>query len=299
MYLGSDISGLEDIQLASVLGRATSIVNSFLSVPTIPQQHDLRGGSIVGEEHHWRTTTSPFEMGQSRAYPFHWPFKVVSSFRIYVTATQYVEIPTSALVIRNTGKYIEVVSLVGTAFGLFNTSLLLPMLYLATPTLVIDYTYGQTFDVAGEQIYSSDGLTFRAQSQWWDRDVTPKVYRNGTIVDPANYDINYDEGIVVFKQAISNSTASPDVVTADYTYKLHDDYRDATALVARAELGLSRIAARGWQGLSSVRMGELAITMNSGQRMGRGQVTANNLRQTVPEAAELLEGHTFWRLAGS
>jgi hypothetical protein len=84
-------------------------------------------------------------------------------------------------------------------------------------------------------------------------------------------------------------------VKVDYTYTLMPEVRDATALIARYEFAQSAITAKGLMGLETIRMAELEITQRREPRAG--VVSANNLDRLVPEAADLLSGMKFYRMA--
>jgi hypothetical protein len=297
MRLGSDVTGIPDLQLAVVLERASTIVNGYCTVPTIPQPHDFRGGSIVGEQHVWRLPEGgpgSDQTGTRRVYPFHWPIKAVSEFNIAVTNTQIaLDIQPSEIIIQNSDRYLEVVTLIGATFGLFN-AIAMPNAFLATPTVRLDYTYGREIRQTGETIYPVDEtnrVLFRAINQWWlvDVDHTVNVYVGG-VLTTSGFTVDADEGTILFDAPVTGS------VKVDYTYTLMPEVRDATALIARYEFAQSAITAKGLSGLETIRMAELEITQRREPR-GSGVVSANNLDRLVPEAADLLSGMKFYRMA--
>lgn len=303
---GSDLDDLTDIEIAEKIAEASAIVDGYCSIPTIPQRHDFRGGSIVVEEHHWNIPSSPFDLGTRRCYPFHWPIKTtlnddgspiaaVHMFRIYVTNTQYVAIQPSDLFVQNTEQYIEVVSLAVTSSGLFN-ALIIPNVGLATPTVRLSYDYGYLFasDV-DERLYWSDANTFRAQNQWWTP-TAPVVKQNGTVVDPANYTVNADEGTITFNSdQPADDPTSTDVITATYFYRMPSEIGRATGLITAYLLGEADLVSRGMAGLSSMSIEE--IKMQRGRQSGTLPVTVDTLDALVPAAAYLLAGFKQWRIA--
>jgi len=327
MRLGIDLSGLNDLELASVLSRATATVNGYCSVSIAPTQHDFRGGTVgagadggvidpllitpVGnparaayltqssEAHSWRYPQTPFEVGQRRYYPYHWPLRQINLFRIYVTNTQYVQIAATDMFIQNQARYVEVVSLAITSSGLFN-ALIIPNVGLATPTARMWYTYGHDFTVTGEQIYSSEGNTlYRAQNQWWINDAVNApvaVYVDGALQAANTYTVNYDEGTILFATppGPEDDSADPETVTVDYHYSLPTEIRDAVGLIMRYELAESNLAGFNFSGLGSLKIGDqLSISRPKTLR----NVTAQSLDTLVPEAADLLTGFKFWRAA--
>lgn len=287
MPLGVDIASLDDAELMSLLSQGTTVVNAYCNVPRIPQAHDFRGGTITGEEHAWRYPTTPFEVGQRRFYPWHWPIVSVEQFRIYVTNTQYVEIAPTELLINNSERYLEVVSLALTSSGLFN-ALIVPNVGLATPVARVNYTYGWDYTVVDEELTCSDGQTWRAVNQFWfdDAERAPIIKKNGA-VETTGYTVDYVEGTVVFDD---NLTAT-DRVSASYHHRLPPEIQGGTGYVAAHLYGEAEIHARGMAHLSRLTVAE--VTMERRPNMYRGAQTAGLIEefdQLVPEAALLLSG---------
>ena len=200
MGFGIDTSELNDAELLSLINQATAVVNAYCNVPRIPQMHDFRGGTITNEAHTWRYPVNSLDIGQRRQYLYHWPILAISQFRIYVTNTQFIEIAPTELLINNTERYFEIVSLAITSFGLFN-ALIVPNVYLASPLAKTSYTYGWDFEVTDEYLSCTDGQTWRAQNQFWFTDETraPVVKKNGTIVT-TGYTVDATEGTVVLNE---------------------------------------------------------------------------------------------------
>ena len=305
MRYGNDLDELSDIEIAEKIAEASALVDGYCSIPTLPQRHDFRGGSIVGEEHEWRYPQTPFELGTRRAYPFHWPIKMgvdgdghrvplISSFGIYVTNTQFVAIHPPDLFVQNTARYVEVVSLALTSSGLFN-ALIIPNVGLATPTLRMDYEYGYDFaSDSDEQLYPTDALTYRALNQWWAAVPAPIVKRNGTVVDAADYDVDLDEGTIRFHAAVTPDDASaPDKITASYHYREPAEIARATGMITSFLLGESDLVGRGMAGLTVMSAGEMRF------QRGRaaGTITVDQLDALVPSATYLLAGFKHWRAA--
>lgn len=304
MYTGMAVDTLSDIQLAMVLARARTVVDAYCSVPMFPERHDFRGGSVVEEAHEWRypeTPQSSGNIGTRRAYPFHWPVRAVQVFRIYVTNTQYVEIQAADLFVQNTARYLEVVSLAITSSGLFN-ALIIPNVGLATPTVKLTYTYGFTYSVTDEEIFAGQGNTlYQAVNQWWlvDADHPVVVKVNGTVV-PSGYTVNANQGSILFaaNPGPEGDSGDPVSVTASYTHRLPQEIRDAIGLITRHELGESNLARKGMQGLDSIRLAEIQLNRPRQPATRGGLVTVDNLERLVPEAADLLTGHKYWRAGG-
>lgn len=281
MGFGIDVSELDDAELLSLINQATSVVNSYCNVPRIPQLHDFRGGTITNETHTWRYPVNSLDIGQRREYLFHWPILAISNFRIYVTNTQYIEIAPTELMINNTEKYFEIVSLAITSFGLFN-ALIVPNVYLASPLAKTSYTYGWDFEVADEYLSCTDGQTWRAQNQWWFSDSTrlPVVKKNGA-VQSSGYTVDSSEGTVVF----SDNLLAADVVTASYHHKLPSDIQYGTGHIVAYLHGQAELHARGMAHLNRLRVAEVEMTR---QNLPAAKSLAENLALLVPEAALLL-----------
>lgn len=282
MGLGIDISELEDVELLALISQATAIVNAYCNVPRIPQMHDFRGGTITGETHTWRYPVNSLDIGQRREYLFHWPILAISNFRIYVTNTQYIEIAPTELMINNTEKYFEIVSLAITSFGLFN-ALIVPNVYLASPLAKTSYTYGWDFTVTDEYLSCTDGQTWRAQNQFWFTDTgrEPVIKKNGA-VQSTGYTVDATEGTVVFTENL----LATDTVSASYHHKLHPDIQYGTGHIVVHLHGESELHSRGMAHLTKLRVAE--VEMERDLRRTAPKSLVENLNMLVPEAALLL-----------
>jgi len=282
MGFGIDISELDDTELMSLISQASAAVDSYCNVPRIPQKHDFRGGTVTGEQHRWRYPSSPFEIGQRKYYPFHWPVLEIKQFRIYVTNTQYVEIAPSAMLINNSERYWEVVSLALTGVGLFN-ALIIPNVGLADPIATSTYTYGWDFLVEDDSLTCSDGQTWRAQNQYWFTDTgrEPVIKKNGTVVT-TGFTVDANEGTVVF----DTNLKATDRVTATYHHKLPSDIQYGTGHVAAYLHGQSELHARGMAHLTLLKVAE--VTMERDIPRSVPPTLIANFDSLVPEAALLL-----------
>lgn len=301
MAFGIDVSELEDVELAALCSQASAIINEYCRVPRLPQMHDFRGGTIVHEEHSWRYPESPFDIGQRKAFPLHWPILGIDEFRIYVTNIQYVGISPTDLFVNNGLKYVEVVSLALTSAGLFN-ALVIPNIGLAQPTLLIGYRYGWDFVEPGEILYSEDGQTFAAQNQWWYADKVgtnvrgddigaPPVIKVDGVVQTTGFTINYDDGTVTF-----DSNQAPDiVVTAAYHFKLPWEIQWAAGHIVAWLHAEAEQHARGMAHLNRLRIGEVEM-MRPRVFPANAQMAAD-LEMLIPEAAMLLATYRFDQVA--
>ena len=145
-----------------------------------------------------------------RFWPWSKPVKTVTSFQIFSTPNVFVEIDPDEMFINNSGGYIEISSLKLTQFGVFGAGVLQTLIGMYAPVAQCTYTYGWNFPVVGEYLEPTDAWTYRAQNQWWD-DTPVEVFINGTI-QPSNgsvYEVDRDEGVVIFVDARPLMTSSP------------------------------------------------------------------------------------------
>jgi len=285
MGFGIDTSELDNTELLSLVNQATTVVNAYCNVPRIPQMHDFRGGTITNETHTWRYPVNSLDIGQRREYLFHWPILAISNFRIYVTNTQYIEIAPTELMINNTERYFEIVSLAITSFGLFN-ALIVPNVYLASPLAKTSYTYGWDFTSTDEYLSCTDGQTWRAQNQFWFTDTgrEPVIKKNGAVVT-TGFTVDAAEGTVVF----TDNLLATDTVSATYHHKLPTDIQYGTAHIVAYLHGQSELQARGMAHLTKLRVAE--VEMEKDLRRGGAKGLVENLNMLVPEAALLLGGY--------
>lgn len=283
MGFGIDLEGIEDVELVSILSRASAIADGYCAVPRLPHPHSFLGGIITPErpeQHFWRLPESDFDVGSRRVYPYHWPVKSVTQLNVRVTNTQYVRIEPTELFINNTDRYVEVISLIFTGVGLFGA--IMPSLGLMKPVAEISYAYGENHDEVGEVLHPTDARTYRALNQHWTTD-SAKVYTNGVEVSATDYALDLMEGTVVFNEPLVAQT----IVTADYTHKLAWEIRDAVGMIATNLLGEREKQARGMTGVKSLKVAEITIT-NSGNK-----INSENLANVEPEAAWLLNGFKY------
>ncbi len=283
MGFGIDLEGIEDVELVSILSRASAIADGYCAVPRLPHPHSFLGGIITPEkpeQHFWRLPESDFDMGSRRVYPYHWPIKSVTQLNVRVTNTQYVHIEPTELFVNNTERYVEVISLIFTGVGLFGA--IMPSLGLMKPVAEISYAYGEDHDEVGETVYPTDARTYRALHQHWVAD-TVKVYANGAEVPATDYTVDLFEGTVIFDDPLAAQT----LVTVDYTHRLAWEIRDAVGMIATHLLGEREQQARGMTGVKSLKVAEVTIT-NSDDK-----INSENLAYIEPEAAWLLDGFKY------
>lgn len=280
---GIDTSPFTRSQLRNILVRATTNVNRYCAVPSIPQPFDFRGGSVTGEKHQWPYVPPLLiTSGSRRVFLNQKPLKDVSSFVLRLAKNYTVSLdPVRNIVVNQMEGYVEVVALtpvitgyfpIGWNFGLWN------------PLAEVSYTYGWTFEVTGDECEAQSPTLYTASHGNWSADA-PTVYVDGAEISPTDYTVNTDDGSINFAAAVTPTVQS--VVTCDYTYLLPDAVSQATGIIATDLIGKARIAARGMIGLQSIKVAEVAISTMQPNRYS----VRNNV--SIPaEAADLLAAFT-------
>jgi hypothetical protein len=272
MAFGADLDGIEDVELATILTRATAIVNAYCAVPMIPQPYSFAGGSITGEQHKWTLGTEIIK-GTRRVYPYSRPIKSISEFKIRVTNQVSALINATDLFINNSYGYVEVVSLAAVVYGVYPVGVV-PNLGLYQPVAEITYTYGWEFPVTGETLYATDGLTYRAQNGFW-KNASATIYEDG--VATASGTVDHLDGTVTFPYHPSAT------ITADYTYTLPPAIGQATGEVASMILGERELTEKGMRGLAGIQMAEINL-----RRSFEGGRVSDEIKAQVPPTAQML-----------
>lgn len=284
MATGIDLSEVETVDIRSAIGRGSADINSFCSVPTLPQEYSFRGGTITDEEHiypvdEWERPR-PF-----RLWPWHTPIKTVTSLRL-VWGVQggnetFLDIDPSNLLISDQG-YVEVSSLNLTqlVFG----DAVIPYVGLHQPVFRISYTYGYRFVVTDEYIEPVDGRTYQAQNQFWtDDDVTVKV---GGVIVTTGFTLNRREGWVVF-----DAMQDPDSeVTVSYVHPMPRNIQQACALLVARDIGEADLRAKGFEGLVSIRVKDVELRRAVA---AKSTGTAGSAADFPSDAARFLTGYVF------
>jgi len=278
MGFGADLEGIEDIELASVLTRASAIVDTYCAVPQIPQPFSFTGGTMTGEQHRWLLGTQ-ITKGTRRVYPYARPNKSVSDFRIKVTNQVSALINATDLFINQTYGYVEVVSLAAVVYGVYPVGVV-PNLGLYEPVAEMTYAYGWELTSTAETLYASDGWTYRAQNGFW-KAASATVYLNG--VATASGTIDYVDGTVTFPDSPNAA------VSATYTYTLQSAIAQATGEIATSLLGERELTEKGMRGLAGIQIAEVNL-----RRSFEGGKISDEIKARIPPNAQaLLEPYRF------
>lgn len=290
MPLGIELPST-DLALVDLLSQAQAVVDAYCQLPQMPYPVDFLGGVGIVEEHRWRFPDSPFGPYQRRIYPYHWPVRAVTEFLIEVGAGSRATIPTDALVINNTEKWIEITALsIVNASGIFGvTGWVVPIGGLQQPKAIVTLDCGWQIAETDDTCYALDGTNtvFVASHEHWIEDATtPEIKVAGTPVTPAA--IDYLLGTVTF--------GSPQTgrVTATYRHKLSREIPLATGYVAARLQGDVLLREKDMEGLESIKDDTIEITrprLRSSPRLDEGW-----LEREVPAAAQLLGGFKAWRI---
>ena len=270
MGQGVDLTDIEDQDLASHIQIASGLANQYCNVD---HNHDFRGGSVVNEAHTWHLGNYMVP-GSGVLYPKHKPLTSLTSFKLYVTNTQFLDLDVARIHYHEGENKLEPL-FAEASVGIWAAGQV-PLAGFQEPEAEISYDYGFSFSVTDEQMFPDGGITWRAQNQWWNSTITPVIKVNGTAVDIADLTIDYDEGTVGIDDdaltALDISASEVDRVTASYTHRLPTNIANATALITTTLLGSWSINQKGLQGLSGIRVEEVEIRQSRDAQLARDSV---------------------------
>ena len=292
MGLGLNFGTKTDAELAEHIRNATAAVDAYCNVPTTPQPHSFKGGTITGEAHGWGQYNR-----NHRVMPFHQPVKAVTGMRINATESLYIDFPSASdYYINPTEGYVEIINFALTKIGLWGQANV-PQMGLIDPVVYLDYSYGRVFDVTDEEIYpitasgedeSGAYSEYMAPDGFWlPGDVTVKV--DGIeMTEETDYTLDRRGGFVRFTSALD----ADDVVEASYQYSIPREVARATALGTVTFMGEAGLVAANMTGIESLKAEELEIR-RIGSRSGAEKGVS------LPGAAQsLLSGFVFWTVRG-
>jgi hypothetical protein len=280
MGTGSDLTGIGDDELASILEDASSKVDRYCNAPEVPNKYSFLGGTMVGEE-------SPIsDKLDRRVQLVATPIKQVTDFRIMITNIDYVAPNLGHLYIEKRLGWIEPIPLGLTYIGLSGLATLTPGLGLYHPQVRVTYDYGWEFPVTDLKLFPEDTFTtYAATHQFWFDDVDhPVSIKVNGVVQGSGFTVDPYEGTVTFNTPLTSS----DVVTASFIYPLPFEIARATALIATQTISERQLVASGMGNLTSIRVAEITLTR---QRPSPNSTPFDN---DMPDAAQvLLAGFIF------
>lgn len=273
MGSGLDLSQVDDQTLSAHIQIASGLVNSYCSVP---DSYDFRGGTVINENHIWKINNHMWP-ASNRLFPKRGPLRELTSFRIHVTNTQYLDVPVAQVRYYESENFLEPV-IASSSVAIWSYSVV-PIAGLRHPEAEISYTYGYRFSVTDDPLFPEGGTIWRAMNQWWDDAVPPTVtvtsVDNDVVVLTVNdLTIDYDEGTASLDDPGALGFPLEDVATvkADYTYRLPTNIMTATSVITTSLLGQRDVAARGLLGLSGIRVEEVEIRQSRDAQLARDEI---------------------------
>lgn len=279
MGTGSDLSGIENWELRSILEAASRLADAYCSVPQLPVQFDFRGGTVTNEEHEWNP-------GERRVYFGFRPVRAITSFQAFASNTVFLTVAPDQIFVNKAAGWGEIVA---TQYSLAGSNFpMMPFWGLGIPIVRVSYTYGWQFPVTGEFLEPTDAWTYRALNQFWLDLPDIAVYVNGTLSNPTDYSLDRVEGTVTFNTGL----APDDAVTADYTYPLPYNIPRAVALIASNSVSERDLIAKGMGVLSSIQVEEVHLSRARRGGGSAGQIAVET--SSIPDSAKvLLDGYRF------
>lgn len=262
---GLSLTGITDLSLAMYIAEAESDIDSFVGFRL----------DTGGFEPHAVWTQAQFDSRSLRMHSPNGPVPVrrVLRYRIQVSnlsntgAGFFANISQNDCAINVFDEYVEIVPLQSITYSL---APVLIQLGLRPPIVQMDVEVGFYLASFTEPLYLLSGNTYVALRGFWATTynqslatqpntlppVPPVIYVNGVVQASNSYTINYSEGQVTFNAPISGTP------TADITYQIPDNVRDATISRVTYLLGERRINQMGLQGLDLVMTGDQKIARN-------------------------------------
>ena len=286
-------AGLSDLSLARTIGRAESDIDAYLAFPLYLNggfEAHMTGLVQAGFDQYTRKMSNP-------ASPV--PIRNAQRYRIHISnasttgAGLFASINTGDVVLNQGEGYVEIVPLQAITYSLA------PIVWdlgLEPPIIEADYEVGFFLPRFGETLYNDSGdlKTYRALNAYWAQTYTqalanqpnqvppipPVVYKNG-VVQASGYTVSYTEGTVTFTSPLLTA----DVVTADYTFTIPENVRDACVAQTTWLLALRQVAQMGALPYDLVRNGD--------QQVRRRGANSSNLATNAlcEEALHCLAGY--------
>lgn len=280
MGFGIDLTEVDDAQLATQIGMAARMVNRFCNVQP---DFDFRGGTVNQERHIWYLGNYMWP-GPRTVHLDKPPVRQITSFAIWVTNTQYLDVPVHNLHYDPSRNVLSPV-IAASSIGIWSYTAI-PVAGYKEPEARVSYTYGWEFPITGEEIYPESGRVYRAQNGHWTS-AAVTVYLNGVAMNAGDYSVNRVDGTVTLQDLLDDN----DVLTIDYTHKVPSDVAYATGLVTTQNLANRAIATQGLLGLSGVSVEEVEIRQSRDSQSMRTEISGL--------AAELLRPYVRMSWGGS
>jgi len=281
---GISLNDVTDLSLARIIARSEAAVDAFM-------KFDLKVG---GFEPHNVWSQRKWDIGTRQVpFPSHpVPVQSITRYRIQVSnlsmtgAGFFATINPGDCVINQGSSYVEIVPLQAITYSL---SPIILQLGLRSPLVVMDCFTSFYIAIFGETLIDTgDHQNYKAIRGFWASSyqaalhiqpnqlpaIPPVVYANGITVNPSNYSVNFQEGMVTFTVVQSSNP----VVSADYATTIPDAAREATLRQVTYVLEQRALRKQG--------LGGLDIAINADQRIVRSkQVRGVTRVETLCEEA--------------
>lgn len=259
--------GLSDLSLARIISTAEADLDAYMSFP-----YYLNGGF---EAHMTGLVQEGFDQytRRMRNHAGPVPIRNAQRYRIHISNASpsgqglFASINNGDVVINQAEGYVEIVPLQAITYSLA------PVVWdlgLDPPIIEADFEVGFYLPAFGETLYNDAGdfKVYRALNAFWATSYTqasanqpftvppvpPVIYKNGVVVT-TGYTVQANEGTVTFSPVLTSS----DVVTADYTYTIPWNVRDACAAQTTWRLALRQVAKMGALPYDLVKSGEQEV----------------------------------------
>lgn len=262
---------LTDLVLTRTVSRAESDIDAAM-------EFHLRIGGGFEPHRAWAQSQWDNKRLRTRVPNVPVPIRRALAYRIQVSnltssGAGFMAIINTGDVAYNTSDfYVEIVPLQSITYSL---APVLIQMGLDPPLVQLEYEAGFYLPVWGETLFDSgDHTTYYAARGFWATSynqatslvpavvvppVPPVIYKNGVVV-ASGYTLDTTEGNVIFGTA----NAASDVVSADYTYQVPDNVRDACVLQTTWLLAQRALNQMGMAGVDWVRSGDQQIKRYAG-----------------------------------
>lgn len=269
---GVDLSDKTDADLQSLLFAAGVAVNLATNAPT---GYSYLGGHVDEEEHLW-VVGNQYKHGSGRIWPYMRPLVSVDTVRINVTRDQYISFTDTQLFIQHALGYVEPVAAPNTT-ALFTS---VPPWLLSSPVAYVTYDYGFHEVVEDELAATISGGHVQGSNQFWFTDEDVALKKDGVVVDPSDYVVDYLEGWVT-----PTTPPAGETYLLSYHHRLPPGIAFAEGLITTDLIGAGNLAAAGMLGLSGFKVEEVEIRQSSKINFAVQPVNAAAKLMLAPYAA--------------
>ncbi len=290
---GISLSGVNDVSLASYIGRSETAVDTFMKFHL----------QVSGFEPHNVWLQRKWDINSRQTpFPSHpVPVQLVNRYRIQVSnistsgAGFFAGISPGDCVINQRSGYVEIVPLQAIIYSL---SPVIQQLGLKNPIVQMDSFVCFYLPVFGEMLINTgDSLSYKAARGFWTSSyqaalhiqpnqlppVPPVVYINGVTASSSDYTVNYYEGMITFNTKQANSA----VISADYTAHIPDAAREAVIRQTTHLLEQRALKKMGMGGLDMAKLGEVQVQRSRQSGVTRTEVLCEEAAACLSDYQEI------------